>query len=247
MDLSSLSDLESFQYPYPAILFYFLIQPLVRMLSFQLVISSSSQASLTWSLLDKLTWKLFRSKQCLRRWDGLQSWGTAASWPVCSLLTCGQPLLSPSLPVPRGCSSPIHLDPSLAPPLNLPLNISVFPHSHIPCLRHPNNNFYPVSQFLSYPISSLLFAVRPVLVTLSNVVFLPLTKFLVEFLQGHTSHSHSSISISVPCVLSLLLSYLQSVKGCASAYLITFLFLICPFCWIASYQISLQFPVYFHL
>lgn len=195
MDLSSLSDLESFQYPYPAILLYFLIQSLVRMLSFRIVISSSSQASLTWSLLDKLTWKLFRSKQCWRRWDGLQSWGTAASWPVCGLLTCGQPLLSPSLPVPHGCSSPIHLDPSLSPPLNLPLSISVFPHSHIPCLRHPDNNFYLVSQFF-YPIRSLLFAVRPVLVTLSNVVFLPLKKFLVEFLQGHKSHSHSSPSAS---------------------------------------------------
>lgn len=245
MDPSSLSDLESFQYPYSAILLYFLIQSLVRMLSFRIVISSSSQASLTRSLLDKLTWKLFRSKQCWRRWDGLPSWGTAVSWPVCSLLTCSQPLLSPSLPIPHGCSSPIHLDPSLSPPLNLPLNISVFPHSHIPCLRHPDN-FYPVSQFLSYPIRSLLFAVRPVLVTLSNVVFLPLKKFVVEFFQGHTSRSHSSPSISIPCVLSLLLSYLQSVRGCASTYLITFLFLICPFCWIANYQIFLQFPVYFH-
>lgn len=198
MDLSSLSDLESFQYPYPAILLYFLIQSLVRMLSFRIVISSSSQASLTWSLLDKRTWKLFRSKQCWRQWDGLQSWGTAVSWPVCSLLTCGQPLLSPSLPVPHGCSSPIHLDPSLSPPLNLPLSISVFPHSHIPCLRHPDNNFYPVSQFLSYPIRSLLFAIRPVLVTLVMLFSYLLKSFWLSFFkvtevvhtQAHPSASH---------------------------------------------------------
>lgn len=167
----------------------------------------------------------------MRRQDGHSPDLQPANWSAAFILihSCSQ-----------GYSSPIYL--GLHPPHH---DLSLFPRG---CLGHCNNKFCSVLQFLRCPMRSLLFSVRPVLETLDDI-FLPLTKFLVEFLQGQTQIVHIHPIHHCPRSSDLCYSLICSFLFCVFVYVIYYHF--CSFfffkCWIANYQIFLQFPVCFQL
>jgi len=124
------------------------------------------------------------------------------------------------LPVPHGCSS---LDPSLSPPLILPLNIHKFLHSHSVLLRHLK--FYPIPEFSPYPLRSFLLPMRYVLVTHDDIVPISYKVSGLISSKSHSSRSCNGPSISVPGVLVFVtLSYLKFIRVCVSAHLIYHLF-----------------------
>lgn len=70
---------------------------------------------------------------------------------------------------------------------------------------------------------SLFFSVRPVLEILDDI-FLPLTKFLVEFLQGHAQVVHIHPIHRYPRSSDFCYSLIYSFLFCIFVYVIYYLF-----------------------